>query len=202
MKAYSIGREHGCDIVINDTTDVISRRHAVLNVLPSGKMTIIDQSHNGTYVNGIRIASNVPVPVTRKDNISFAHIARLDWDMVPKTTSPLQYLLYAVAVIVVIGACVFGYSQCGDSTSNDQNNDRGTLVQDSLKQVEKKDSIEQVKKDSVDKAKKDSVDKAKSTHVKKVVKKQNPEGSKTGKGGQKTNKSKEETKKQETKKFR
>lgn len=71
MKAYSIGREMGCDIVINDSTDVISRRHATLNVYPSGKMTIIDMSQNGTYVNGIKISPNVPVPVTRKDNISF-----------------------------------------------------------------------------------------------------------------------------------
>ena len=51
MKVYSIGREGGCDIVLNDPSDVISRRHAVLNVSPSGKMTIVDQSTNGTYVN-------------------------------------------------------------------------------------------------------------------------------------------------------
>ena len=44
MKVYSIGREIGCDIIIDDNTDIISRRHAVLNVSPSGKMTIIDQS--------------------------------------------------------------------------------------------------------------------------------------------------------------
>ena len=68
MKVYSIGREEGCDIVIDDNSDVISRRHAVINVTSSGKMTIVDYSHNGTYVNGIRIASNVPVPITRKDN--------------------------------------------------------------------------------------------------------------------------------------
>ncbi len=37
MKVYSIGREHGCDILINDNTDVISRRHAVLNVSPSAR---------------------------------------------------------------------------------------------------------------------------------------------------------------------
>ena len=81
MKVYSIGREVGCDIVINDNSDVISRRHATLNVSPTGKMTIVDLSHNGTYVNGIRIAQNVPVPVTRKDNVSFAHVARLDWSL-------------------------------------------------------------------------------------------------------------------------
>lgn len=83
MKALSIGREQGCDIVINDSTDVISRRHAILNISSSGKITIVDQSRNGTYVNGIRISQNVPVPVTRKDIISFAHVAKLDWNAVP-----------------------------------------------------------------------------------------------------------------------
>ena len=54
MKTYSIGRDLGCDIVINDTTDVVSRRHAVLTVASSGKMTLTDLSSNGTYINGIR----------------------------------------------------------------------------------------------------------------------------------------------------
>ena len=85
MKTYSIGRDLNCDIVINDSTDVISRRHALLNITPSGKMTIIDQSSNGTYVNGIRISQNVPVPVTRKDIVSLAHVAKLDWNQVPKS---------------------------------------------------------------------------------------------------------------------
>ena len=87
MNVYSIGRDPACNIVINDNTDVVSRRHAILNVYPSGKMTIVDQSHNGTYVNGIRISQNVPVPVTRKDNVSFAHVARLDWNLVPNSIS-------------------------------------------------------------------------------------------------------------------
>lgn len=43
MKTYSIGRDVNCDIVINDSTDIISRRHALLNVTSSGKMTIVDQ---------------------------------------------------------------------------------------------------------------------------------------------------------------
>lgn len=42
MKAYSIGRESNCDIVVYDSTDVVSRRHAVLNVHPNGKMFIVD----------------------------------------------------------------------------------------------------------------------------------------------------------------
>ena len=121
MKAYSIGREIGCDIIINDSTDVISRRHAVLNVSPSGKMTIIDQSQNGTYVNGIRITSNVPVPVTRKDNISFAHVAPLNWDQIPNPTSALiKYVAIGVVAIGIVVGGVIGYNSLG-SSSNDNN---------------------------------------------------------------------------------
>lgn len=108
MKSYSIGREGGCDIVINDPTDVISRRHAVLTVMPSGKMTITDQSHNGTYVNGMRISPNVPVPVTRKDNISFAHVAPLDWNQVPKTTTTMTYIIISIVALLVIAGVIFG----------------------------------------------------------------------------------------------
>lgn len=122
MKVYSIGREAGCDIVINDSTDVISRRHAILNVTPMGKMTIVDQSHNGTYVNGIRISPNVPVPVTRKDNISFAHVARLDWNRVPKSGQAIKYSIIGVAALVVIAIAGFGISAAlgGGSGSAEQ----------------------------------------------------------------------------------
>ena len=51
MKTYSIGRDLGCDIVINDTTDVVSRRHAVLTVASSGKMTLTDLSSNQRHQN-------------------------------------------------------------------------------------------------------------------------------------------------------
>ena len=68
MKALSIGREQGCDIVINDSTDVISRRHAILFI--SSKDHTRLQAVTELYVNGIRISQNVPVPVTRKDIIS------------------------------------------------------------------------------------------------------------------------------------
>ena len=120
MKTYSIGREVGCDIVINDSTDVISRRHAVLNVYPSGKMTIVDSSHNGAYVNGIRISSNVPVPVSRKDNISFAHIARLDWNAIPNPLSVIfKYVLIGVAALFVVGFAILGMGRfMGDNGKN------------------------------------------------------------------------------------
>jgi len=100
MKVISIGRESGCDIVLNDTTDVISRRHAILNIYPTGKMTISDQGYNGTYVNGIRITPNVPFPVTRNDVVSFAHVMQLDWKLVPNQRSRLIYSSIIIIVIV------------------------------------------------------------------------------------------------------
>ena len=120
MKALSIGREQGCDIVINDSTDVISRRHAILNISSSGKITIVDQSRNGTYVNGIRISQNVPVPVTRKDIISFAHVAKLDWNAVPKSNSTMSYIIMGIVGVLVItcGLFAYPYMKPGDSDSN------------------------------------------------------------------------------------
>lgn len=105
MKSYSIGRDAGCDIVLNDNTDVISRRHAVLTVASSGKMTITDLSTNGTYINGQRISSNVAVPVTRKDSVSFAHVSTLDWNIIPKSNQWLTYLSIGLVVAAVVAAC-------------------------------------------------------------------------------------------------
>ena len=106
MKSYSIGRDAGCDIVLNDNTDVISRRHAVLTVASSGKMTITDMSTNGTYINGQRISSNVAVPVTRKDSVSFAHVTTLDWNIIPKSNQWLTYLIIGLAVAAIAAACI------------------------------------------------------------------------------------------------
>lgn len=105
MKSYSIGRDAGCDIVLNDNTDVISRRHAVLTVTSSGKMTITDMSTNGTYINGQRISSNVAVPVTRKDSVSFAHVSTLDWNIIPKSNQWLTYLVAGLIVIAIAVTC-------------------------------------------------------------------------------------------------
>lgn len=105
MKSYSIGRDAGCDIVLNDNTDVISRRHAVLTVASSGKMTITDLSTNGTYINGQRISSNVAVPVSRKDSVSFAHVSTLDWNIIPKSNQWLTYLIIGLVVCAIGAAC-------------------------------------------------------------------------------------------------
>lgn len=141
MKAYSIGREMGCDILINDSSDVISRRHAILNVMPSGKMTIVDSSSNGTYVNGIRIAPNVPVPVTRKDNISFAHVARLDWNMIPKPRSITMYVIMAIVAVVFVLGGIFGYHYITPTPEPEPVVPVDTTKKD-IKEEPKKDSVE------------------------------------------------------------
>ena len=81
MKALSIGREQGCDIVINDSTDVISRRH---------------------------------------DIISFAHVAKLDWNAVPKSNSTMSYIIMGIVGVLVItcGLFAYQYMKPGDSDSN------------------------------------------------------------------------------------
>lgn len=189
MKVYSIGREAGCDIVINDSTDVISRRHAVLNVTPSGKMTIVDMSHNGTYVNGIRISQNVPVPVTRKDNISFAHVARLDWNVVPKTISPLNYAIVAVMAILLLVGGYFGYDKyCNEPEQVPVAAD--TIKPKTEEQIKKEyaDSLkkEQDRKDSVQKVKQDSINKAKKVKTEKVKKGSDSDKNNNNKKGEKT----------------
>ncbi len=164
MKVYSIGRDLGCDIIINDNTDVISRRHATLTVLPSGKMTITDLSHNGTYVNGIRINQNVPVPVSRNDTVSFAHVAQLDWHQIPDTRNTvLRYVLIGVAAILLIGAAIWGFSSLSSEPTPVEPTTNTTVAVDSTelkKKEEKMKEAEKAKMDSIKKHVQDSLKQA------------------------------------------
>ena len=193
MKTYSIGRDVNCDIVINDSTDVISRRHALLNVTSSGKMTIIDQSSNGTYVNGIRISSNVPVPVTRKDTISLAHVTKLDWTMVPKSNANIRYALFLFAGLIIVVGVVFGIRLFTDNKYNNNETNQIPLVDsvalkkteqarfDSLFKVARMDSLYQ---DSIKKAAKerqDSLERAKKVKKGKKSQKEKKDNSKVKK---------------------
>lgn len=100
MKSYSIGREESSNIIVNDPSQMVSRHHATLNV-DGRKMTIVDNSSNGTYINGIRITSGTPVPVTRKDVISFAQVAELDWKCVPDESKKNIGIIAAVIVAIL-----------------------------------------------------------------------------------------------------
>lgn len=162
MKTLSIGREPDCNIIIDDVSNVVSRRHAVLTISTFGSMTITDLSHNGTYVNGIRISQNVPFPVTRKDNVSFAHKARLDWALIP---NPRKYLYYIVggivALLLVIGG-VICMTKCSGSQTPAPVPPTVTVSEDVVKEKsEELKKQEQARKDSIEKAVQDSIRRAK-----------------------------------------
>ena len=169
MKVYSIGRDLGCDIIIDDNTDVISRRHATLNVESSGKMTIMDLSHNGTYVNGIRINSNVPVPVTRDDTVSFAHVAQLDWNQIPDTRGKIiRYALFAFLALVLVCGSIWGFSSLGSKPAPAVEPTPVATSVDStaLKEKEKKmKEEEQQRMDSIKKHVQDSLNKVRQKKV-------------------------------------
>ena len=107
-KVYTIGRDPQSDIVINDNTDVVSRLHATIRSEGS-KMFLIDQSQNGTYVNGMRMSANEEIPVTREDTISFANVAELDWTLLPDPKkAQMKTIGIVVATLIAIAAIVFG----------------------------------------------------------------------------------------------
>lgn len=99
MKTISIGRGESCNIIVDD--EMMSRSHAIIRIPTFGKMEVVDMSKNGTYVNGVRVRPNVPVPVTRKDVVNFAEVYQLDWSTIP---DPLKY--YKIGAIIVGGLIV------------------------------------------------------------------------------------------------
>lgn len=106
---YSIGRDPGCDIYLYDDKNVISRNHAILKIGKGGKYFISDQSMNGTYINGIKVTPGVQVPVTRKDVVTFAHVAELDWSLIPNTgLKTLKSILFAALAVLIIGGVAYG----------------------------------------------------------------------------------------------
>ena len=107
-KVYTIGRDPQSDIVINDNTDIVSRLHATIRIEGS-KMFLIDQSQNGTYVNGMRMSANEEIPVSREDTISFANVAELDWTLLPDPKkAQMRTIGIVVAALITIAAIVFG----------------------------------------------------------------------------------------------
>lgn len=126
-KSFTIGRDSQNDIVVMDPSDLVSRLHATLKVDSKGHYKIVDQSTNGTYVNGIRIEKYVDVPVTRKDDITFASVASLDWDEVPKAHTNKSWLIPLISVlgVAIIGLVVFLLINNGVFERQDNNNGSG-----------------------------------------------------------------------------
>ena len=106
MKVLLIGRGDNCHIQIEDSR--VSRQHALLKLYPLGKIEIVDQSTNGTAVNGVRIKANVPKRVTRGDVVTFAEAVKLDWSQVPDPSRIYKIGGCALLAVAVGIALVFG----------------------------------------------------------------------------------------------
>lgn len=121
MKELIIGRNNACDIIIPDTSDLISRKQAVLRYSFSGKMLLFDNGKNGTYINGQRIEQGRGYPVTRKDKISFARITDLDWSQVkdPYLGVKKAVAVCAAVVLLVIAALLWWFMHPSNAKSAD-----------------------------------------------------------------------------------
>lgn len=109
MKKITIGRGRECDIRLDDASDLVSRRQAVIRVSLSGKMEIFDLSSNGTFVNGEKVQKPNGMPIKRGDQINFAHVVDLDWNRVkdPYRKSKMTALFVTLAVAVVAVGFIF-----------------------------------------------------------------------------------------------
>lgn len=106
MRKVVIGRGRECNVVLADTTDVVSRRQAVIVFTFWGKMTLYDTSSNGTFVNGQRLAKQEAKVVTQKDAINFGRVWDLDWSAVkdPYRNTRVTLACVIVALLVAVSA--------------------------------------------------------------------------------------------------
>lgn len=137
IKQYSIGRGDDCQIKIQDNSQKVSRNHATIKVLDNGKIFITDHSSNGTFVNGVKISPSVDYPVKRGDDVSFAHVANLNWELIPSVINKL--IFFIVGVVIVIGLIITVYFLFSNPKPCPPINDQ---KQDSVR-VEKTDSVKQ-----------------------------------------------------------
>lgn len=114
MKRITIGRSTDCDIVINDQTDNVSRRHAVITFDLFGRMTISDTSSNGTFINDQRMLKGASLPVTREDTVRLGKSWILDWKEIGDPTKSIRRFLFTAAALVFIaiaGVCTYTFLQ-------------------------------------------------------------------------------------------
>ena len=138
-KSFTIGRDPQNDIVISDPSDLVSRLHATLKVDKKGHYRIMDQSTNGTYVNGIRVEKFAEVPVSRKDDITFASVASFDWDEVPRPNNVKSWL---IPLLCVLGATLIGLAVYLLIINGIIGNARGIAnINTGEQQIEQKDSL-------------------------------------------------------------
>lgn len=112
-KEYLVGRWNEADIVINDESDQVSRRHAIVTRSLWGKIRLRDISANGTYLNGERLAPDREVTAHRSDKVSLAQVWDFDLRAVPDPYKGLRILLIAslLALVAIGGSCAWWFTR-------------------------------------------------------------------------------------------
>lgn len=119
MKILTIGRDESCDICIDDSTNQVSRRHALLRLYPLGKMEIVPEGTNLTYLNGRPLKNGQVYRVKRKDIISLAKVKSLDWKQIPNPYTPYKIAIYAFfAVLLLLTAFLLARPYLPSGTDN------------------------------------------------------------------------------------
>jgi len=141
---YSIGRDEGCDISLWDETNEVSRQHAQIRIDAKGRYWLMDLSTNGTYVNGIKVTPGVEVPVTRKDEINFAHKEDLNWSQIPKPKQTGKIILICVSSLFLIAGvvAVLWFFVYKDSTQSDSTSFSGSVEQVDSANIINRDSVQ------------------------------------------------------------
>lgn len=106
-QSRSIGKNPENQIRINH--DDVSRKHAILYKTPNGDIVIEDcGSKNGTFVNGIKVTSQILHP---DDTVTITRNYPLAWEQifssVPKPDTIWKKIMKAAAIIVAI-VCIGG----------------------------------------------------------------------------------------------
>lgn len=113
MKKVVIGRGHECDVRIDDETDMVSRRQAIVTFSPTGKMNIYDVSTNGTFVNGKRVPKPEGCPLHKSDSVTFGSLYAFDLKRLRDPYTKLRTsVIVGIIVLVVCGAAAAVYFSC------------------------------------------------------------------------------------------
>ena len=175
MKKLTIGRNNACDIIIPDTSDLVSRKQAVLTYSFLGKMVLYDTSNNGTYVNGQKLENGKGICVTRKDRINFARIADLDWSEVkdPYRKTKITTIISFIVIVIVSILLSLWFTQINEeNTTNPSNTEMSIQKGKTITTVQPKVVNEEIKQPSPKPIKKKKENKSRSLTPKEVINKE------------------------------
>lgn len=96
---YSIGKHASNQIQLSGST--VSRYHATVKKGRDGKMYIIDHSHNGTTVDGVKITPDTPVRIRRKSAVVCGGVPA-NLDSLPWPSEAWKSVLAVAATVLVL----------------------------------------------------------------------------------------------------